>query len=104
MSTTSPASPETPFPLPTRKRKPRREPAAPSDSDELDKHDACDPERAAVIHAAKVQALIRIAAAIGATLAETKAGTLVIRRGASSWHCSDSDAARAVLDRIKAAR
>lgn len=84
MSTTSTPSPATPFPLTTRKRRPRREPAVPGDADELDRNDACDPERAAVIRAAQVQALIRIAAAIGATLAETKAGTLVIRRGASS--------------------
>lgn len=63
--------------------------------------DACDPERSAVIHAARVQALTRRAVAVNATLAETKARTLVIRRGVSSWHCCDTQAAAHVLEQIE---
>lgn len=63
--------------------------------------DPCDPEHVGAYHAAQVKALTRRAAAVNATLTATKARTLVIRRGVSSWHCCDTQAAAHVLDQIK---
>lgn len=63
--------------------------------------DPCDPEHVCAYNAAQIKALTRRAAAVNATLTETKARTLVIRRGVSSWHCCDTQAAAHVLDQIE---
>lgn len=63
-----------------------------------------DPEQEAASSAAQVRALTRRAAALSATLTETAARTLVIRRRVSSWHCTDAQTARVVLDRLEASQ
>lgn len=64
--------------------------------------DPLDPGRIAVVRATRVRALARRAAAAGAELIATNAGTLMIRRGVSSWHCCDVMSAASVLDRMVA--
>lgn len=50
----------------------------------------------------QIDQLARGANGIGATLAVTSTRALMIRRGASSWHCCDYGTAYALLRRLGA--
>ena len=52
----------------------------------------------------RLRGLMEQAHRLRATLTVVSSGALVIRRGSSSWHCTDPTTAAAILDRMEASR
>lgn len=64
-------------------------------------HDDASPERDPP-H--RLRGLMERAHRLRSTLTVVSTGAIVIRRGSTSWHCTDTKAAAAVLNRIEASR
>lgn len=52
----------------------------------------------------RLRGLMEQAHRLRATLMVVSSGALVIRRGSSSWHCTDPTTAAAILERMEASR
>lgn len=52
----------------------------------------------------RLRGLMEQAHRLRATLMVVSSGALVIRRGSSSWHCTDPTTAAAILDRLEVGR